>query len=353
MIDPIIERRYSDCRELMNLWRRYHDYFKIGVAGDGITPEREHEFITVKSRIAMLHDSFMESLEHDQNIGQNVLDIVKRSITLKHIHRMSTAEIKKIELEWHESYLLLNETVGMLEDKRKQFALVKPSQYYRQIYTEKALRASRDFLTGWVFKAIVAVVVLMVLIFAFIQFGAMDWLSRQPMTKRLVLRFEDLIRVVAKDYPFRTLDGLRRLDPLAPSFLSFGDMQAHKQKKYAKKVGIGRVAAAMRGSRHDFSTDLEQAPDDDFSIRCEIYNPGFQWGGTECVLWLFRLPNTRMAKAVETKYTSWLADQRQGAQIEWLAFRKANVIGVVFGGDRGGQARSWVRDQYMHVRRKG
>jgi hypothetical protein len=353
MIDPLVERRYSDCRELLNLWRRYHDFFKVAVTGDGITPDKEHEFITVKSRIAMLHDIFMDCLDHDQNIGQNVLSIVTRSITLKHVHRMSTAEIKKIELEWHESYLLLNETLGMLDDKRRQFANVTPSKYYRQLYTKKAAKALRDFVTSWVFKTIVVLAVLMVGVFAAMQFGLMDKVANWPPTRKLVIKFEDLLRFAVKEYPYRDLESLQRLDgSITPQDIQGPRLPNISQAGYRPEDGISKVVAKMGGGANDVSAEMKQYDKD--KIRVETYSPGMgsALGGVECVVWLYHFPSRQIPLAIEAKYKTWWGQLPADRQPDWAFFRKANVIGVAFGGDDGGRIRNWVRDQYLRIRRK-
>jgi len=137
MIDLESERQLEDCRSLAVAWRKYHDFFAIGVKGTDITPDKEAAFLENKSNIAMLHDSFMEALTHDQNIGQNVLGVVARCITLRHVNKLSIAEIKKIEIEWHESYLLLNETLGYLEEKKEKLATVSGLQYAMSNFQKK------------------------------------------------------------------------------------------------------------------------------------------------------------------------------------------------------------------------
>jgi hypothetical protein len=363
MIDPITERRYSDCQELMDLWRKYHDYFKIAVGGEGITPEREHEFITIKSRIAMLHDSFMDCLDHDQNIGQNILSIVTRSITLRHIHRMSTAEIKKIELEWHESYLLLNETLGLLEDKRKRFAEVTPSEYYRRLYIRKTKRAVRDFLTSWTFKMIVAVVVIMVAIFLSMQFGLVEKIVQNPTGKKWVMKFEALIRMVHGDYPFRDIADFQRMDVGEAQNVKLREADVQKKNQYSPAAGIQRIDEAMSGSQDNVASLLRQHLDhfrhQDLAgqwdnCRAEIWAPNMMWGGSDAVVWLYRLPTTKSAVEIENKYQAWYSEvmAQSGRPPDWALFRRSNVIGVVFGGDNNGQARQWLRDQYTHQRTK-
>jgi len=348
MIDPIVERQYSDCRELLNLWRRYHDFFKVAVSGDGITPENEHEFITIKSRIAMLHDPFMDVLDHDQNIGQNVLSIVTRSITLKHVHRMSTAEIKKIELEWHESYLLLNETLGMLEDKRKQFTYVTPSQYYRRLYTKKIVKTVRDFISGWVFKTVMIIAGLMVGIFLFLQFGGVDWALGWAPTRKAVIKCEDLIRLAFKNYAYRELALLERMDRVAPDFVNIRRVNAKNERGYECSVGMSRVAEKLRGNANDFSEDLKQNRD----CRSETYEPAYGFGGGEAIAWLYRMPTSQIAQAIEGKYNAWYGQLPVGQPPDWVFFRRSNIVGVVFAGDNEGRIRNWVRGQYLHIRRK-
>lgn len=351
MIDPVIERQYADCCQLMSLWRKYHDYFKVAVAGREITPEREHEFITIKSHIAMLHDIFMDCLEHDQNIGQNILSIVTRSITLKHIHRMSTAEIKKIELEWHESYLLLNETIGVLEDKRNQFADVKPSEYYRKLYTRKALKSVKDFLTGWVFKSIVILIVVLVAIFLCIQFNVLDTLAEKRATKTLVIRFENLLRLVLKDYPYRDISPayFQRLDRTPPArYVNRINETAHTDPKFAPEVGIRTVAQKMRGDPNDVSGDIRNGMDRD-TCRTENWEPNPYWGAQGIIVYLYRFKTTEEAKAIEAKFNTW---RNQQTNPDWDLFRRANVIGVITGGDELGGLRKLARNQYLHIRDK-
>jgi hypothetical protein len=140
MIDPALERRLADCRLLLRLWTLFQSYFEAAVKGEGLTPENEKKFLDLKSRIAMLHDAFMESVDEGAQaaVGQGMLDNVIRSITLKHINRLASADIRKMQIEWHESYLLLNESVASLEEKQMNMAKITPSQW-KAMQAKKAM----------------------------------------------------------------------------------------------------------------------------------------------------------------------------------------------------------------------
>src|SRR5690606_1995731 len=135
-------------------------FFTIGVKSEGITPEKENQFLELKSRIAMLHDSFMEALTHNQNVGQEVLYIITRAITLKHLGRLSTADVKKMEIEWHEAYLLLNDTIAALEQRRRELADINESQYRAKQAAGMARQKAGKFFGSFYFKilAIIAAV---------------------------------------------------------------------------------------------------------------------------------------------------------------------------------------------------
>ncbi len=156
MINPDLEKRYADCTELSAAWKDYLEFYNKAVKEDGeLTPELEAKFMECKGTIAMLHDSLMESLKEDRDIGQNMLAIVNRSITLKHVRRLGQADKKKIEIEWHECYLQLNETVSVLAEQREKLAKVSKFQERMGKLSESAHVGTHNFFTSLWFRLIV------------------------------------------------------------------------------------------------------------------------------------------------------------------------------------------------------
>jgi len=175
MIDPAVERQYSDTRELLALWNTFHQFFTMGVKGDTITPEKENQFLEIKSRIAMLHDSFMEALTTNQNVGQEVLNIITRAITLKHLGRLSTADTKKMEIEWHESYLLLNDTIAALEQKRRELSEINETHYKAGIAAGAARQKASKFFGSFYFKLTAIIVAVLAATIGVQSFGIYDY----------------------------------------------------------------------------------------------------------------------------------------------------------------------------------
>ena len=166
MIDPVLERQLSDCRTLLKLWGLFQEYFEGAVKGQNVQPDNERKFLELKSRIAMLHDTFLECAEEKAAaVAQNMLENVIRAITLKHISRLSPADIKKMQIEWQESYLLLNETIGMLEEQQISKAKISATQWrMRQIFKSTG-RASGNIFHSWGLRlSLIAAVALFVLV---------------------------------------------------------------------------------------------------------------------------------------------------------------------------------------------
>lgn len=213
MIDPILERRLRDVQELVELWNRFHEYLVLGVKADSITPEKEQEFLELKSRIAMLHDSFMDSLTHDQKIAQNIITIISHCLTLRHLRRVSVAEIKKMEIEWHEAYLLLNETIGALEEQRRVMEKVPAIQYRTRKLIETISSGTGQFIGSSYFKILIALLVIGFIIWGIPALNLYDYgnLKKYKYTKKLVDAWGKFSRdVFGADYPFEEIKEIKR-----------------------------------------------------------------------------------------------------------------------------------------------
>ncbi len=112
-----IEERIEDIKDLMRIWMRFYRILSAGFDPESLTPEKEAEFQQIKQIVAQRHRHFMEVIADDEDkyIGQNILNLVKRVISLKEFAKLSSLEINKISIEWHDANILLNEILGTFE----------------------------------------------------------------------------------------------------------------------------------------------------------------------------------------------------------------------------------------------
>ena len=129
MEDPLLNRDLGEVKELQTRWNQYRDFVTMAMRQQPISAQAEMKFLELKSRIAMLHDSFMNSLQHDQQTGQNMMNIVNDMILLKKAARATDAEKQKFEFDWNECYLLISETVSGMDEEVKRLAGINERSY--------------------------------------------------------------------------------------------------------------------------------------------------------------------------------------------------------------------------------
>ena len=251
MIDPAVERHIVDLTELVEAWRRYLDLATAAFAKPKeISHEAENEFMEVKARIAMLHDSFVEAVQRDRIIAQNMMAIVNRSITLHHLVRMSEADRKKIEIEWHEAFLLLNETVSTLQEKREELASINEFSYKMGRRIAHGRAKTLVFLKGSGFKAIVVVAVLVGLGFFVPGWMGQERWADMHLDSRVgkpIGKFYDFTRnSLGLDLPYSDLEAFKKhkLDPerLPPGW----NLEGAPQIRQGVEISAGDCAQWFR-----------------------------------------------------------------------------------------------------------
>jgi hypothetical protein len=203
------ERQLAEILELKAMWQYFLEYFKLGITGKSTSQENETKFLEVKSKIAMLHDTFMETLTRERQVGQGMMALVGRAITLRHVARMTDSDIKKINIEWHEAYLLINEKVNDLEEEIKRLADINPNVYKFNKLKNKTIANVNNFVKSsyFIFFAIVGGVV--GAIYAFAILGGADAMYNNEATRPVYYFFEDGYREFwNEDQP---LDSIKRV----------------------------------------------------------------------------------------------------------------------------------------------
>ncbi|HNY26528.1 MAG TPA: hypothetical protein PLA90_05675 [Candidatus Sumerlaeota bacterium] len=126
MKDMVLEQRLRHCQQLIEAWQRFHQYLMACIKGQEFNAQAENDFLKVKSQIAILHDSFLASVPKGSRetaaTSQSVISLVEKCILLRQVKRFNVAELKRMEMEWHEAYLLINDTIGVLQEEVSKLA---------------------------------------------------------------------------------------------------------------------------------------------------------------------------------------------------------------------------------------
>lgn len=321
MVDPEVERQYADTKELLRLWQEFYEYFEMAKRGDDLSPEKEEAFLELKSKIAMLHDSFMDALTHDQNIGQNVLDIVTRSISLKHLNRQNVADIKKMEIEWHESYLLLNETVALLEEKRQQLASMSEAQYRAQKAAGLASQRIHGILTSVYLKLALIVAGVLFGTVGVQVLGIFDWntTANYPVLHAPYRIGKKIYRIFDANSPWPNIA------------VADGDRASVSSTRWAGKPEVKNEGKEKVLSLSDLrQSGLAEILSKATEYRKEEVTKGFD----KVEIHTFLLPSTSDASAAESKWNDYIQKNRSKAG-KYALVRNFNVLTLLVGQNEG------------------
>lgn len=117
LIDEM-NRRVNMTREFMNDWLLFNQILSAYPSPGVNKAQLENQFLKIKSKLAREHNVLKDALQSDYKIDNNTMQIVATSTNLESIYSQSEVAVKKIQSEWHRSFISINETLGQIEDKK-------------------------------------------------------------------------------------------------------------------------------------------------------------------------------------------------------------------------------------------
>jgi hypothetical protein len=118
MIDKELELQIKRVKEFMQLWIKFHDMYKNSLSREAISPEDEKTFLETKSLIARKYQALKTLLGTSVSYDDRALDVVSHVLSLKGVADISDVSMRKIENDWHNSYIQLNKLLGELEGRQ-------------------------------------------------------------------------------------------------------------------------------------------------------------------------------------------------------------------------------------------
>ena len=132
-----LERRVELCREFMNDWLLFNQILS-SYPNPGVNKAQlENQFLKIKSKLAREHRVLQQTLLDDYSLDGNTMNIVSGATNLESMYSQSEVALKKLQTEWHRAFIAINETLGVLEDKK-----------FRAENGEKIFVATADMMGG-------------------------------------------------------------------------------------------------------------------------------------------------------------------------------------------------------------
>jgi hypothetical protein len=146
----------SKTKEFIELWKKFNQIYKEAMGKTAITEEEEDLFLETKSIVARKFQTLVDSLAIERVTIDRTYDVINQILSLRSISTLSEESLRKINNDWHQSYISLNRLLGHLESQRDTIAQadrIKPCQ---------VLAAAGKFA---LYAVIIAVFIMVVLFF--------------------------------------------------------------------------------------------------------------------------------------------------------------------------------------------
>jgi len=119
-IVEVLERRVELTREFMNDWLLFNQILNAYPSPGVNKAQLENQFLKIKSKLARSHKVLRDTLQDDYHIDGNTMNIISGATNLEAIFSQSEVAVKKLQTEWHRAFITINETLGVIEDKKQR-----------------------------------------------------------------------------------------------------------------------------------------------------------------------------------------------------------------------------------------
>lgn len=117
-----------------NQWVKFRNF----LYPEMVTPDLESEFTQIKSDITTGHRDLLVVLEFDIEVAQTMLDSVGRVTTPRSGETLTSAARKRLEEEWNSAYILIQETIGLME-----YRIEEKSKYWNPFSLKQRMSTKR------------------------------------------------------------------------------------------------------------------------------------------------------------------------------------------------------------------
>ena len=124
MKDKQLEKNIQKLEAFLETWKQFNHYLQRAFRGETFTDEDEDAFLDLKSVIAQEYETVLMSLAPDVERDEKALRILVDTPSLRSIKDASEGMARRVEAEWHATFIKLQTALGRLKGRRIQLASV-------------------------------------------------------------------------------------------------------------------------------------------------------------------------------------------------------------------------------------
>lgn len=141
MIDKKTELDIKDMKTFLELWSKFHSIYDEVISREIITKEDERRFLETKDLVSDKYESLKGGLEFKYMPHSRLSDPVNEILMVDKVLFMSEKNLKKLNEDWRDSYVFLNNVLERLKNKKRRFEQFNPIGVYVKRFFERSSKA--------------------------------------------------------------------------------------------------------------------------------------------------------------------------------------------------------------------
>ena len=139
MIDRRIESDIKAVKGFLEFWGKFHSLYDDMISKERISKEDEEVFLKTKSGIRDKYEALKAGLEFKYMPKTRITDPVSDVLALEGMHFISEKNLKRMEDNWRDSYVFLNNILERFENKKRRLDRFNPlGVFLKKIFDRRA-----------------------------------------------------------------------------------------------------------------------------------------------------------------------------------------------------------------------
>lgn len=126
MIDKRTESGIKAMKDFLELWAKFHSIYTGAISKDVISSDDEHKFLETKNIIKNKYEELKNSFDLKYMPHGRMTDPASDILSVETIRFISEKNLKKLENDWKDSYIFLNNIMERLKDKKRRLEDFNP-----------------------------------------------------------------------------------------------------------------------------------------------------------------------------------------------------------------------------------
>jgi hypothetical protein len=126
MIDRRIESDIKAVKGFLEFWGKFHSLYDDIISKERISREDEEVFLNTKTNIREKYEALKSGLEFKYMPKTRITDPVGDVLALEGVHFISEKNLKRMEDDWRDSYVFLNNILERFENKKRRLDRFNP-----------------------------------------------------------------------------------------------------------------------------------------------------------------------------------------------------------------------------------